>query len=82
MISDWVIAIGMVIIAGVCILGITLGFKNIARSGGEKYRDSDIDRNKGILHITHGIKDILVLRRRIILQLNSEMHVKNTENQE
>ena len=63
-ISDWVIAIGMVIIAGVCILGITLGFKNIARSGGEKYRDSDIDRNKGILHITHGIKDILVLRRK------------------
>ena len=63
-ISDWVIAIGMVLIAVVCILGITLGFKNMARSGGEKYRDSDIDRNKGILHITHGIKDILVLRRK------------------
>jgi len=63
-VSDWVMAVGMMVIAAICVMGITFGLKNMTRAGGERLRKGDIERNKDLLHITHGIKDILVLQRK------------------
>lgn len=61
---DWLMAIGIILVAGILIIVLTLCLKNILRRSGEQFRKTDIERNKGILQISQGIKDIYVLQRK------------------
>lgn len=62
--QDLFMAAGITIAAGVTVIVLALGFKNILRRTGEKHRVQDMARSKNILQISQGIKDIFVMQRK------------------
>lgn len=62
--TDCVMAFGIVLIAGGILLLLTMGFKNILKREGVHYRDLNLKKNRDILQISQGIKDIYVMQRK------------------
>jgi ABC-type multidrug transport system fused ATPase/permease subunit len=62
--SDWVMALGIFLTAILLFLIIVFGFKNILKREGVHFRNSGQERNKNILQISQGIKDIFVMQRK------------------
>lgn len=62
--KDWFMAVGTTLALGVTVIVLALGFKNVLKRSGEKYRIQDLERNKSILQISQGIKDIYVMQRK------------------
>lgn len=62
--QDWFMAMGITIAAGLTVIVLALGFKNILRRTGEKHRIQDLARSRNILQISQGIKDIFVMQRK------------------
>ncbi len=62
--KDFFMAVGITLAAGLTVVVLALGFKNVLKSAGERYRMQDLERNKNILQISQGIKDIFVLQRK------------------
>ena len=61
---DWIMAVGVTLVAGILIIVLTLCLKSILKRSGEQFRKTDIERNKGIMQISQGIKDIFVMQRK------------------
>lgn len=61
---DWIMAVGVTLVAGILIIVLTLCLKGILKRSGEQFRKTDIERNKGIMQISQGIKDIFVMQRK------------------
>lgn len=61
---DWIMALGIIIIAGTLLLMLTMCFKNILNREGVRYREANLKKNKDILQISQGIKDIFVMQRK------------------
>lgn len=62
--QDWFMAVGITIAAGLTVIVLALGFKNILKHTGEQYRVQDLARNRNILQISQGIMDIFVMQRK------------------
>ena len=61
---DWVMAIGIVVLAAFCFLGIVLGFKKQLGIMGKKRRDANANCNKHAYQAVNGIKEITVMQRK------------------
>lgn len=62
--QDLFMAAGITIAAGLIVVVLAIGFKNVLRLTGEKYRVHDVARSKNILQISQGIKDIYAMQRK------------------
>lgn len=62
--KDWFMAVGIALAAGGTVLALAVGFKNVLKRSGEKFRVQDLERNKSILQVSQGIKDIFVMQRK------------------
>lgn len=63
-VSDWFMALGVVLLAGVCFFIVVLGFKSKMRDMGVKQRISNKACNKHAYQAVNGIKEITVMQRR------------------
>lgn len=64
MIVDFSMAIGIVMLAGSCMIMVTLGFKGIMSDMGNRQRAAYKECNKHSYQAINGIKEITVMRRR------------------
>ena len=62
--TDPFIAIGVLMIMGVALLGIVIGFKPIVKKAGKINIETATEKNKIIYQITSGIKEIFVMQRK------------------
>lgn len=62
--TDWIMAIGVIILAMICFLGIVLGFKKRLSIMGKKRLEANGNCTKHAFHAIHGIKEITVMQRR------------------
>lgn len=63
-VTDWFTAITLSLFAGICVVAITFGCKNLMRKAGEKYQKAVTWKSKSSLQIFGGIKDIYVTKRK------------------
>lgn len=63
-ITSWEIALGAMILALFCLLGIVFGFKARIKKAGKLYREAHASMNKYSLQAIHGIKEITVSNKR------------------
>lgn len=63
-VSDWQMAIGMMIIIGGCLIAIVGVFKGIMNRAGHKFYKYAALSNKWLLQLFSGIKEVLVLNRK------------------
>lgn len=64
LVVDFSMAVGLVGLAGVCLLAVTLGFKGIMSEMGRKQREASKNCSKHVYQAVNGIKEITVMRRR------------------
>ena len=62
-ITDWKMALCVVVLAVLCIVIIFFFFRNRMRSSGVKFRDAGAENNKVLLQTFEGIKEVLVMHR-------------------
>ncbi len=62
-VSDWVMAVTMVLLALSCMLGIMILFKKKMGQWGALNRDYYAELNQHLLHAFQGIKEVVVMRR-------------------
>ena len=62
--QDFFMAVGIMLAVGLTVAILTLLFKNILKHTGERYRIQDVERNKSIIQISQGVKDIFALQRK------------------
>lgn len=63
-ISDWQMAIGMIVIIGVCLIAIVSVFKGIMKKAGSRYYQYAALSNKWLLQLFAGIKEVLVFNKK------------------
>ncbi len=63
LISDTFMAVGVVGLAGICLLAVTFGFKGIMRDMGNKQREAAKYCSKHAYQAINGIKEITVMKR-------------------
>lgn len=61
---DFDMAIGIIMLAGGCLITVTLGFKGIMSDMGRKQREANKNCSKHTYQAVNGIKEITVMRRR------------------
>lgn len=64
LVVDWPMAIGIVLLAGICTIAVTMGFKSIMSDMGRKQREATKQCGKHTYQAINGIKEITVMRRR------------------
>lgn len=64
MVVDFSMAVGIVGLAGICLIAVTLGFKRIMSDMGHRQREAVRNCNKHTYQAINGIKEITVMRRR------------------
>ncbi len=64
LIVDFHMAVGIIVLAGVCLIAVTLGFKGIMSDMGRKQREANKNCSKHTYQAINGIKEITVMRRR------------------
>ena len=63
LLTDWMLAVGIIIAAGLCLMILFLGLKKPMKIVGEKNRILAIEQNKILLQAMYGIKEIIVMRK-------------------
>lgn len=61
--TDWIMAVGVLVLSGLCFLIVTLVFKHMLKGVGEKQRNADILKKKYAYQAVNGIKEINVMKR-------------------
>lgn len=61
--TDWILAIGIVFVGGVCAIGLMRFFKKKMRGVGAQNREAQYETNKYALQAIEGIKEISVMKR-------------------
>lgn len=61
--TDWIMAVGVLVLSGLCFLVVTLVFKHMLKGVGEKNRSADILKKKYAYQAVNGIKEINVMKR-------------------
>lgn len=64
LVVDFSMAVGIVGLAGICLIAVTLGFKRIMSDMGHRQREAVRNCNKHTYQAINGIKEITVMRRR------------------
>lgn len=62
--TDWVMALGVLFVTGVCFFGITKLFRKLLRGIGQTERDAQYEKNKWAYQMSNGIKEIDVMNRK------------------
>lgn len=77
MISDWMMAICVVILAGACLLFVVLGFRKWTQSAGQITYKYDALINKTLLQAFQGIKEVLVMgRQKYFVETYRNLYIK------
>lgn len=61
--TDWIMAVGVMTLSGLCFIAVTLVFKHLLRGVGEKNRNANILKKKYAYQAVNGIKEINVMKR-------------------
>lgn len=61
--TDWVMAVGVLALAGICFIVVTCIFKKLLRGAGEKQREAEMLTKKYAYQAANGIKDIHVMKK-------------------
>ncbi len=61
--TDWIMALGVLTLSGLCFVTVTLVFKHMLKGVGEKHREADILKKKYAYQAVNGIKEINVMKR-------------------
>lgn len=79
---DFSMAVGIVGLAGGCLLAVTLGFKGIMRDMGRKQREASRNCSKHAYQAINGIKEITVMRRKdnFVKQYDSAAELRRKTN--
>lgn len=64
LLTDWFVALCSLALAGVCLLGVVLGFKGKIKRAGVLRRDADAEKSQCSYQAINGIKEITVMDRR------------------
>lgn len=64
LVVDFTMAVGIVALAGSCMIAVTLGFKSIMSGMGRKQREANKQCSQHTYQAINGIKEITVMRRR------------------
>lgn len=62
--TDPIMAVGMLVLAVICFVGITFGFKKKLKVMGINFRDAELTRSKYAYQAITGIKEVMVMQRR------------------
>ena len=62
--SDWITAIGTLLLMGVVLIAIVFGFKPIIKKAGNNNKYATFEKTKTLAQAIDGIKDILVMKRK------------------
>lgn len=61
--TDFMMAVSVIILAGVCFVGVVLGFRKPMQRLGQQYRQSNGEAQKHSLQAFQGIKEVIVMHR-------------------
>lgn len=80
-ISDWLMAVGLMCAAGICLLILIYGFKKPMKIVGENVRDYTISANKVLFQFIYGVKEVLVMRKQqeFVEDFNYNMGLRQKE---
>ena len=79
LITDWILAVSMVGLVGVCLVGILSIFKKVMTDAGRLNFKSSSEVNKWLLQLFSGIKEVLVFGRKDYFVSNYEKSFTNLQ---
>lgn len=79
-VSDWMLALAMIVISAISILAIWIFFMRRMHDAGEKYRVNLANSGQFLLQIIQGVKDIMILRKQSYFVSQYEKSQINLQN--